>query len=104
MNWTIIAPELYFLGTAGVFFALAVEKGYFYLLLIAMINVAVSLYYYALVVKAAYFLEPEKEGPAIHLTLPLRGLIWLVVVLIVAGGMQPDALYSLATVAAGLLK
>jgi NADH-quinone oxidoreductase subunit N len=97
-----IPPTIGFAGKFLVFTA-AMEKGYFYLVLIGMINVAVSLYYYALVVKAAYFLEPKNEGPLIHLSLPLKVLIWTVIVIIVAGGIYPTALYSLAGAAVKLL-
>jgi len=93
-------------GFAGKFlvFAAAMEKGYFYLVLIGMINVTVSLYYYALVVKATYFLEPEKERALIKLSIPLRTLIWGVVLTVIAGGIYPDYLYSLAVSAVGMLR
>jgi len=85
-------------------FAAAMENGSFYLVLIGMINVAVSLYYYALVVKAAYFLKPEKDRAPIHLSLSLKVLIWAVILVIVAGGMYPAFIHSLTTAAAGMLR
>jgi NADH-quinone oxidoreductase subunit N len=97
-----IPPTIGFTGKFLVFTA-AMETGYFYLVLIAMINVAVSLYYYALLVKAAYFLEPETELPPISLSIPLKVIIWAVLIIIIAGGMYPDTLYSLASAAAGKL-
>jgi NADH-quinone oxidoreductase subunit N len=36
--------------------------------LIGMFNVVVSLYYYALIVKAAYFLKPDEDLPRISLS------------------------------------
>ena len=39
------------------------EKGYVTLVIIAMINATISLYYYILVVKAAYLMEPDEELP-----------------------------------------
>jgi NADH-quinone oxidoreductase subunit N len=98
-----IPPTIGFTGKFLVFTA-AMENGYFYLVLIGMINVVVSLYYYALVVKAAYYLKPEIEAPPIRLSLALKGLIWVVVLVIVAGGIYPDYLYSLAGAAAGMLR
>ena len=44
------------------------KNGYFYLVLIGMVNVALSLYYYALIVKAAYFLKPDEDLPRISLS------------------------------------
>ncbi len=97
-----IPPTIGFTGKFLVFTA-AMGNGYFYLVLIGMLNVAVSLYYYALVVRAAYFLKPEKEAPPIHLSLPLKVLIWAVLVIVIGGGMYPDSVYSLATAAAKML-
>ena len=97
-----LPPTIGFTGKFLLFTA-AMQKGYFYLVFIAMINVAVSLYYYALVVKAAYFLEPEKELPAISLSPAARLLTVVMVILIVAGGLFPDRLYAIARAAARLL-
>jgi NADH-quinone oxidoreductase subunit N len=65
-----------------------------------MVNVVVSLYYYALVVKAAYLLKPEEDLPKIHLSMATRFLAVILVAAIVAGGIFPDRLYSLALAAA----
>jgi NADH-quinone oxidoreductase subunit N len=97
-----IPPTIGFTGKFLVFLA-AMEKGYFYLVLIGMINVVISLYYYATVVKAAYFLKPERELGPILLSFPLKVLIWVVVVIIVAGGIYPDSIFALATAAAKML-
>jgi NADH-quinone oxidoreductase subunit N len=63
-----IPPTIGFTGKFLVFNA-AMERGYFLLVLIAMINVVVSLYFYIQVVKAAFLLEPDEELPPIHLSL-----------------------------------
>jgi NADH-quinone oxidoreductase subunit N len=81
-------------------FAAAMKKGYFFLVFLGMVNVVVSLYYYALVVKAAYLLKPEKELPAIRLSMAARLLVVILVAAIVAGGIFPGHLYSLALSAA----
>ena len=57
-----IPPTIGFTGKFLVFTA-AMERGYFLLVLIAMINVVVSLYYYIQVVRAAFLLEPDEELP-----------------------------------------
>jgi NADH-quinone oxidoreductase subunit N len=89
------------MGFTGKFlvFNAAMERGYFLLVLIAMINVVVSLYYYVLVVKAAFLLEPDEELPVIHLSTPATILTVAMVVVIVVGGIFPRPLFQLATAA-----
>ena len=58
-----IPPTIGFAGKFLVFVA-AIQKGYIALVIIAMINVVVSLYYYLLVIKAAYLLEPARTSSA----------------------------------------
>jgi NADH-quinone oxidoreductase subunit N len=81
-------------------FTAAMKKGYFFLVFLGMVNVVISLYYYAMVVKAAYLLKPEKDLPAIRLSMATRLLAVILVISIVAGGIFPGQLYSLALSAA----
>jgi NADH-quinone oxidoreductase subunit N len=98
-----LPPTIGFTGKFLVFVA-AMQNGYFYLVLIAMVNVAISLYYYALVVKAAYLEESEEEIPRmIPLSLPAKLLTSAMVIFIVVGGIFPHYLYELARAAARLL-
>jgi NADH-quinone oxidoreductase subunit N len=90
-----IPPTIGFSGKFLVFNA-AMERGYFLLVLIAMINVVVSLYYYIQVVKAAFLLEPDEELPPIHLSAPAIILTVGMVVIIVVGGIWPRYLFELA--------
>ncbi len=90
-----IPPTLGFTGKFLVFNA-AMERGYFLLVLIAMINVVVSLYYYIQVVKAAFLLEPGEELPAIHLSAPATILTAVMIVVIIVGGIFPRYLFQLA--------
>jgi NADH-quinone oxidoreductase subunit N len=94
-----IPPTIGFTGKFLVFTA-AMEKGHFYLVLAGMINVVISLYYYALVVKTAYLLDPEGEGQSIALSPVLRLLAIVMIVIIVGGGVFPGPLYDLAREAA----
>jgi NADH-quinone oxidoreductase subunit N len=94
-----IPPTIGFTGKFMVFTA-AMKKGYFFLVFLGMVNVVISLYYYALVVKAAYLLKPEKDLPAIRLSMATRLLAVILVISIVAGGIFPGQLYSLALSAA----
>jgi NADH-quinone oxidoreductase subunit N len=98
-----IPPTIGFTGKFLVFTA-AMQRGYFLLVLIAMINVVVSLYYYILVVKAAFLLEPDAELPAINLSVPATILTAVMVVVIVVGGIFPRYLFQLASAAVQALK
>jgi NADH-quinone oxidoreductase subunit N len=93
-----IPPTIGFTGKFLIFNA-AMEKGYFLLVLIAMINVVVSLYYYVLVVKAAFLLEPEKELPPLHLSAPATILTAVMIIVIAVGGIFPRYLFQLAQAA-----
>jgi NADH-quinone oxidoreductase subunit N len=97
-----IPPTIGFTGKFIVFTA-AMEKGYFYLVLLAMINVVISLYYYALVVKAAYLQEAEKDLPPIHLSMANRILTVTLGGAIVFGGLFPAKLYGLCLAASRLV-
>jgi NADH-quinone oxidoreductase subunit N len=97
-----IPPTIGFTAKFLVFTA-AMKQGYFFLVFLAMVNVVVSLYYYALVVKAAYLLKPEKELPEIRLSPAGRALVLLLVIAMVVGGLFPAPLYSIAIAAARLV-
>jgi NADH-quinone oxidoreductase subunit N len=98
-----IPPTIGFTGKFLIFTG-AMERGYFLLVLIAMINVVISLYYYIMVVKAAYLLEPEEKLPAIHMSAPAKILTVVMIIVVVAGGLFPRYLFQLArTAVQGLL-
>jgi NADH-quinone oxidoreductase subunit N len=97
-----IPPTIGFTGKFLVFTA-AMQRGYFLLVLIAMINVVVSLYYYIQVVKAAFLTEPEEERPSINLSVPATILTVAMVVVIIIGGIFPRYLFQLASAAAQAL-
>lgn len=98
-----IPPTIGFTGKFLVFNA-AMERGYFLLVLIAMINVVVSLYYYIQVVKAAFLLEPEKDLPPISLSPPATVLTVVMILVIVVGGIWPGRLFELARAAVQVLR
>jgi NADH-quinone oxidoreductase subunit N len=97
-----IPPTIGFTGKFLVFVA-AMEKGLFTLVLIAMINVVISLYYYLLVIKAAYLLEPKGELPALSISPPIKLLAGALVVVIIAAGFFPYYLMEIAETAARIL-
>lgn len=90
-----IPPTIGFTGKFLLFTA-AMEKGYFLLVLIAMLNVAVSLYYYIQVVRAAFVMDPGEELPPIKLSIPASMLTTAMVLFIVVGGIFPRYLFQLA--------
>ncbi|UCF95595.1 MAG: NADH-quinone oxidoreductase subunit N [Desulfobacterales bacterium] len=98
-----IPPTIGFTGKLLVFTA-AMHKGYFALVLIAMINVVISLYYYLLIVKAAYLLEPKEELPILAISPPMKMLTGALVGVMVAAGIFPHHLIELARAAARVLR
>jgi NADH-quinone oxidoreductase subunit N len=94
-----IPPTIGFTGKFLVFVA-AIEKGYVALVIIAMINVVISLYYYLLVIKAAYLLEPAVALPPLGVSMPKKLLAGVSTVVIVAAGIYPSWLIQLARSAA----
>jgi NADH-quinone oxidoreductase subunit N len=97
-----IPPTIGFTGKLLIFTA-AMQKGYFTLVLIAMINVVISLYYYLLVVKAAYLLEPGKELPDLNVSPSIKVLAGLLIFGMVAGGIFPNYIIELSRTAATVL-
>lgn len=97
-----IPPTIGFTGKFLVFVA-AIQKGYVTLVIIAMLNVTVSLYYYLLVIKAAYLTEPEEELPKLRVTIPTRILSVTLVTAMVVLGVYPTQLLKVALTAARAL-
>ncbi len=97
-----IPPTIGFTGKLFVFLA-AMEQGYFTLVLIAMINVVISLYYYLLVLKAAYLLKPDKALPELRLSPPVKVLAAALIIAIIGLGIFPAFLLELAEAAARAL-
>ncbi len=93
-----IPPTIGFTAKLLIFVA-AMGKGYFTLVLIAMINVVISLYYYLLVIKAAYLLEPEEELPALRLSSPMQMLTGALVAVMLVAGFFPNPFIQLSDAA-----
>ncbi|SPF45948.1 NADH-quinone oxidoreductase subunit N 2 [Syntrophobacter sp. SbD1] len=94
-----IPPTIGFTGKFLVF-AAAVQKGYVALVIIAMINVVISLYYYLLVIKAAYLLEPAQPLPPLIVSFPKKLLAGTSTLVIVLGGFFPYWFIQLSQAAA----
>jgi NADH-quinone oxidoreductase subunit N len=97
-----IPPTIGFTGKFLVF-AAAMEKGYITLVIIAMINATISLYYYIMVVKAAYLLEPDVAQPRLPVSIPTKVLAGALVTLMVVFGVAPSYLLEVARAAAKML-
>jgi NADH-quinone oxidoreductase subunit N len=97
-----IPPTIGFIGKLLVFTA-AMERGYFTLVLIAMINVVISLYYYLLVIKAAYLTEPPEEPAPLALSTGERVLTAALITVITVVGFYPAPLLHVARTAAAVL-
>lgn len=89
-----IPPTIGFTSKLLIFMA-AIGKGFYFLALIAMFNVVISLYYYLKVLKAAYF-SPDPGTPAIAVSSPLKALAVVLIFLMVAGGLYPHFMVTLA--------
>jgi NADH-quinone oxidoreductase subunit N len=76
------------------------EQGYFTLVLIAMINVVISLYYYLLIIKAAYLLKPKFALSEIPLSPPAKILTIALIIVMVGAGIFPGYVLELAEAAA----
>ncbi|MGA7145635.1 MAG: NADH-quinone oxidoreductase subunit N [Desulfobacterales bacterium] len=94
-----IPPTIGFTGKLLIFTA-AMQKGYFTLVLIAMINVVISLYYYLLVVRAAYLLKPKEQLPELEVSSSIKVLAGLLIFGMVAGGILPQYIIELSRTAA----
>ena len=97
-----IPPTVGFTGKLFVFLA-AIERGYFLLVLIAMFNVVISLYYYLLVLKAAYLLEPDGALPELRLSPQIKLLASALIIVMVSVGIFPTYVLEVAEAAARFL-
>lgn len=94
-----IPPTVGFTGKFLVF-AAALEKGFLVLVVIGMINATISLYYYLIVIKAAYMMEPVRPYPPIRVDTWTRCMSIALVVVMVYLGIFPDQFVALTEAAA----
>lgn len=94
-----IPPTAGFMGKWLVFSA-AMQKGYLFLIVIGMINATISLYYYLIVIKAAYLLKPVTPYPALQVDSWTRYLSLILIIMMVYLGIFPDQFVNLTEAAA----
>lgn len=97
-----IPPTIGFTGKFLIFNA-AIERGLLPLVLIAMANVVVSLYYYLMVVRAAYLIEPAAELPKLQVSPAMKFLTSALVAVMVLCGIYPTLVLDLSSAAAAAL-
>jgi NADH-quinone oxidoreductase subunit N len=97
-----IPPTIGFTGKLFLFVA-AMKQGYFTLVLIAMINVVISLYYYLRVLKAAYLVEPDEELPELRVSPADKLLAGALIAAMVIVGIFPTHILKLAEAASRTL-
>lgn len=97
-----IPPTIGFTGKLLIFTA-AIQKGYLPLVLIAMFNVVISLYYYLQVLKAAYLEEPQNDPGPLPITPTQNLLAGLLVCTMVIAGIYPTLFIDIADAAVNVL-
>jgi NADH-quinone oxidoreductase subunit N len=96
-----LPPTVGFIGKWFLFSA-ALERGQFYLVLVAAINATIGLYYYLMVIRQVYWVEPNTEKtftPSPLITVTALAAI----ILVIAMGTFPDTFWELAERAASAL-
>ncbi len=97
-----IPPTIGFTGKLLLFTA-AMTQGHLALILIAMINVVISLYYYLHVLRAAYLLEPVDNAARVYReTVPIKVMSVVMIAAMVILGIYPQQLIQLINQAVGL--
>lgn len=96
-----IPPLVGFTGK-WVLFSAAMDRGHWFLVLWAVLNSVVSLFYYLSLVRHAYLEKPAAGAPALVMTLPMKLLGLGLLLAIVLLGVFPAPAISLAQRAAGL--
>ncbi len=89
-------------GLLGKFyiFSAAIKAHYVGLVILGVLNSAVSVYYYLRVIVAMYFIEPSEPAPAtVPVGVMLGGVLAACAIAVVALGVFPDSVIDLASVA-----
>ncbi|MCC6477043.1 NADH-quinone oxidoreductase subunit N [bacterium] len=78
-------------------FSSAAEQGHIWLVVLAILNSVISLYYYLFVVKAAYFGDPDKKYSPLPSTFTARSAAFVLSVAIAMLGLFPRPLFDFLT-------
>jgi len=96
-----LPPTVGFVGKWFLFSA-ALQRGQFYLVLIAAINAAVALYYYLLIIRQLYWVEPTTQN-TIKPTPLIAVTAMATIILVIAMGTVPGPFWDMAARAARAL-
>jgi len=81
-------------------FTAVFSQGYVWLVVIAVINTAISLYYYLRVIRVIYILPPDKNAPAcMPISIPLAMVLLITVLGILVLGIYPGPFIEIARAA-----
>jgi NADH-quinone oxidoreductase subunit N len=72
----------------------ALARGYLFLVIVAVVNTAIAIYYYLCIVREACFREPHDQ-PALSVDWPTRALCCLLIAGTVLLGIAPGSVLSL---------
>jgi NADH-quinone oxidoreductase subunit N len=97
-----IPPTIGFTGKFLIFNA-AIERGLLPLVLIAMANVVVSLYYYLMIVRAVYLIEPASKQPILQVSPAMKLFTGTLLAVMVICGIYPTLILDLSRSAAAVL-
>jgi NADH-quinone oxidoreductase subunit N len=92
-----VPPLAGFMGKVYIF-AAAVEQGLFLLVTVGLINVVISFYYYLIVVKKMYAVEPVEVTP-IPLSIPIRLVLYTGIIGVLWLGIWPKSFIDFSTAA-----
>lgn len=92
-----IPPFVGFMGKFSLLVA-ALGEGYLWLVVLAVLNTVIAVYYYLRIIHAAYFCDPPtgEDGAAIPLDLRTRVLCLSLIVIVIGLGIAPGAFLGLA--------
>ena len=87
-----VPPFAGFMGKLSLLKA-ALAKGHLALVIMAVANSALAIYYYLGLVREAYFRDPSRTAP-VHLTVPIRAVCLLLIAGILLLGVAPQAAFD----------
>jgi NADH-quinone oxidoreductase subunit N len=82
-------------------FAAAINQHLIFLVVIGLINIIISMYYYLIVVKKVYTIEPSDPSP-IPMSLPIRLVLYACMAGVILLGIYPRPLIDLSVAATGI--
>lgn len=95
-----VPPLAGFIGKVYVI-AAAVHQGLIFIVAVALINMVISFYYYLIIVKKIYAVEPKETTP-IHISIPLKITIYISIAGVILLGIWPKPFIQASVTAASV--